>query len=282
MSITQKYETEIDLEQPLLSEESVSTLVLIHDSEPVISAPVAEEVIRIPHAEAVNPDAADNERDENSVGRWKDGLFNCCAHGCCHPSFILPFYLPFSKYRIDIEPVLIFPTRTCNDFLIIMFRNITVAIAQVMSRSNLLITGSRGSSAQTKITFFILCCVTVALLLYTPTSVAPSMNPYRYYPDTPKKAENLVIVGVASWASILLFYLVIVTRSYIRRRDRIPEGCCVGCEDCCVSIVFPLCTISQLMRHTADYRVYRAPWCSFTGLPDGVVSENENRSDGRN
>lgn len=252
MSITQKYETEIDLEQPLLSEESVSTLVLIHDSEPVISAPVAEEVIRIPHAEAVNPDAADNERDENSVGRWKDGLFNCCAHGCCHPSFILPFYLPF------------------------------IAIAQVMSRSNLLITGSRGSSAQTKITFFILCCVTVALLLYTPTSVAPSMNPYRYYPDTPKKAENLVIVGVASWASILLFYLVIVTRSYIRRRDRIPEGCCVGCEDCCVSIVFPLCTISQLMRHTADYRVYRAPWCSFTGLPDGVVSENENRSDGRN
>ena len=25
-----------------------------------------------------------------------------------------------------------------------------------------------------------------------------------------------------------------------------------------------------MMRHTTDYRVYRAVWCSETGLPSGV------------
>jgi hypothetical protein len=32
-----------------------------------------------------------------------------------------------------------------------------------------------------------------------------------------------------------------------------------------------------MMRHTADYTVYRAVWISKTGLPDGVVVLMEER-----
>ena len=77
----------VDLEQPLLANEEQP------GPEPVIiAAPVAEEVIRVPLAEAAeNPTMSEN-------GTWKDGLFNCCAFGCCHPSYVIPCYLPISKF----------------------------------------------------------------------------------------------------------------------------------------------------------------------------------------
>ena len=135
-----------------------------------------------------------------------------------------------------------------------------------MHRMNLLISGSRGSRAASKSTFFFLCCATAAIYIVGPSTVN---LPTHYYPNETETSKLLHKCFYAS-VSFFIYYLIIITRSYVRRRDRIPEGCCIGCEDCCVSVLFPFCTISQLMRHTADYRVYRAVWFSSTGLPSGV------------
>lgn len=136
-----------------------------------------------------------------------------------------------------------------------------------MHRMNLLISGSRGSKAASKSTFLFLCCATAAIYMVGPSTVNLPTN--GYYPT---ETETSIFLHRCFYASVscFIYYLIIITRSYVRRRDRIPEGCCIGCEDCCVSVLFPFCTISQLMRHTADYRVYRAVWFSSTGLPSGV------------
>jgi hypothetical protein len=258
----------VDLEQPLLANEEP-----LGPESVVIAAPVAEEVIRVPQAEAAeSPTMSEN-------GRWNDGLFNCCAYGCCHPSFVFPCYFPIGKkfecfmnthesllvrtreklsMNVQVAPLLI---------LKYLIRKKTVAIGQVMHRMNLLISGSRGSKAASKSTFLFLCCATAAIYMVGPSTVNLPTN--GYYPT---ETETSIFLHRCFYVSVscFIYYLIIITRSYVRRRDRIPEGCCIGCEDCCVSVLFPFCTISQLMRHTADYRVYRAVWFSSTGLPSGV------------
>jgi hypothetical protein len=49
-------------------------------------------------------------------------------------------------------------------------------------------------------------------------------------------------------------------------------------DDCCVAAFFPFCTISQMMRHTANYRTYRAVWFSQTGLPSGLGCDGSSES----
>ncbi len=102
-----------DLEQPLLSreesvEEPTAEEVLDglpeQDIEPLISEPVAAEIIRVTDAEVVVADTIASE-NETSTGQWKSGLFTCCAHGCFHPSFILPFCgFPLSKFLVLKTP----------------------------------------------------------------------------------------------------------------------------------------------------------------------------------
>jgi Cys-rich protein (TIGR01571 family) len=59
-------------------------------------------------------------------------------------------------------------------------------------------------------------------------------------------------------------------RSSIREKFMIRENCCYDLEDlCCATFCLP-CTISQMARHTANYKDHEAVCCSKTGLPDGV------------
>ncbi len=142
-----------------------------------------------------------------------------------------------------------------------------------MARFNLLVNGSTGPRSHARITFYVLFAIAVAVCFMPNPSI---------FNDNTDNTDNIekryVFYTCVTIVSMLIYYLIVITRAYVRRRDRIPEGCCVGCEDCCVSILFPLCTISQLMRHTGNYRVYRGVWCSTTGLPDGVVSQNSDDS----
>lgn len=219
-----------DLEQPLLlaNEEDPETLPL-QEAIPVVAEPVAQEVIR---AEiSVTP--------SNPPRRWRDGLCNCCIHGCCHPSFLYPLYCPF------------------------------LAIGQVMARLNLNILGRRGTKLQATLTFFFL--FTLFFLIFYFGSKALDF-------DVENHINNTEWILPSSIITFFLFYLIVVTRRNIRRRDQIPDGCCGIFDDCCGAVFFPCCTISQMMRHTADYSVYRAVWISQTGLPAGANDYDDENS----
>ena len=71
-----------------------------------------------------------------------------------------------------------------------------------------------------------------------------------------------------------IFYVVIMARARCRVRSRygIPERTCHGCEDCCCAFWCSCCTISQIARHTADYKNYPAKCSSDTGLSPNAPS----------
>jgi Cys-rich protein (TIGR01571 family) len=72
--------------------------------------------------------------------------------------------------------------------------------------------------------------------------------------------------------AFLIFILIVTMRArgFIRRKYNIPEQSCPGCEDCCCSFWCNSCTICQMLRHTADYRLYKAGCCEETGLANGA------------
>jgi Cys-rich protein (TIGR01571 family) len=70
---------------------------------------------------------------------------------------------------------------------------------------------------------------------------------------------------------VFIAFLIIRTRSHIRRKYAIPEQCCTGgIEDCCCAYWCGPCTICQMARHTADYERYNAGCCTDDGL-DGTA-----------
>jgi Cys-rich protein (TIGR01571 family) len=71
---------------------------------------------------------------------------------------------------------------------------------------------------------------------------------------------------IAFW--LYMVFLLTKVRSYIRNKYFIPVGACGPLEDCCVSFWCGCCSVTQLARHTADYRSSPAACCSDTGLTD--------------
>ena len=122
-----------------------------------------------------------------------------------------------------------------------------------MMRLNLLMSGKQGNQSKAKCTFFTILAITG--LFFTLNLVF----------------TNATVLGVMSFLfALFLLYLTYITRLFIRQRYGIPESCCVGCEDVCVTIFCQCCTISQMARHTVDYDTYRASLCSTTGIPGSV------------
>ena len=79
-----------------------------------------------------------------------------------------------------------------------------------------------------------------------------------------------IIIGsvsclIALIGSVLTTYWLCTARRIIRTRDRIPEGRCGSCDDCCVSYWCSCCTLIQLFRQEQvdgiDYRL-----CSPLGI----------------
>jgi PLAC8 family len=95
-------------------------------------------------------------------------------------------------------------------------------------------------------------------------------------------APNYSLVPTWVWAVIglryvleilfvlYMFVLLVRTRAFVRRRYKISEGECFGCEDCCCAFWLPCCTTLQIARHTADYEKFPAACCTETGLPSTV------------
>jgi len=85
---------------------------------------------------------------------------------------------------------------------------------------------------------------------------------------------------VSSILILILILMVVRTRRQIRKKYNIPGNCC---HDCCAAVLCNCCTVSQMMRHTADYDTYRAVCCSETGMCAGapviVWGEEEKKRD---
>jgi Cys-rich protein (TIGR01571 family) len=78
--------------------------------------------------------------------------------------------------------------------------------------------------------------------------------------------QYIILFGMVA----ILFIYAALTRAYIRRKYRIPEGRCGPCDDFCCSFWCGACSVSQMARHTADYARYPAACCTETGLLDGA------------
>lgn len=258
---TMKGKTENELNEPLLpppiapiEDESRSFF-----SDNDVEAPVVQHVIR---AEVV-----ENESSQSSpatmpilMGHWRDDLCSCCSQGCCHPSLVCSACFPLGQYLEICFPFLFVKSNVLNiSHLSKNFPLITVAIAQVMTRLNLSIIGTQTSKFHSKLTFFFLFVLTIAVFILCDENIF--CEPY----------SDLTIGKLAATGySFIIFILVFIIRRTIRRKYQIPHQCCGGMEDCCVAAYCPCLGISQMMRHTTDYSSYRAVWISSTGVPDGA------------
>jgi hypothetical protein len=61
-------------------------------------------------------------------------------------------------------------------------------------------------------------------------------------------------------------FAMVRTRAYIRKTYSIRPQRCHGYYDCCLSVLFPCCSIAQMARHTTNYRRSTAACCNETGI----------------
>lgn len=199
------------------------------------------------------------------TGRWRDGIFDFCAHGCCHPMFCLSFW---------VTPL---------------------ALGQVLTRMKLNWTGTP-ISEETKTTawsafkvmfatFVVYQCLDTFIYFMTEGYIQPQYDAaqgiYVYPENIPMWANILdALRHCLSLAYGLLgLFLTIRARGHIRAKYNIPEQTCTGCEDFCCSLWCGCCSICQMARHTGKFTgilsftlifhlSQRVPSCSvFTFVP---------------
>lgn len=151
------------------------------------------------------------------------------------------------------------------------------ALGQVMTRMRLNWLASPGSVSEVARTFRTTFIVTVIFLAadFVLESLFASMVPAGAIEDPYNNADvsaEAMMLYHARRALELAFWLYVLiatcrTRQKVREHYQIPEENCSGCEDLCCAFFCSCCSISQMLRHTADYQKYPAKMCSDTGLP---------------
>jgi Cys-rich protein (TIGR01571 family) len=170
------------------------------------------------------------------LGRWRDGLCDCCAQGCCHPSL----------------------------WNAICFRQIL--LGQILTRMQLTWCGDRARTrGQYKRTFHILLWLTVSYWLFW----------FFFHCDEEDHHgrdchgwRHSVMGAVRTIWFVYTLIVMIKLRRAVRDKYKIPQSCCGGCEDCCCVFFCSCCTMAQLARQTADYERQRAYCCTETGLAE--------------
>lgn len=183
------------------------------------------------------PPLAGDERIRAPTGRWKDGLFDCCSAGACHPSLCCAVW--------------------CDK----------VSLAQIMTRMSLTWLGEPGPGVSTKNTFAVVVALFVA---YTVFANALELASLEFTPDTLPVAISVLKAVGGFFFAVWSVYAVCKTRQSVRDQYSIPEERCGGCEDLCCSVFCTCCTLSQMARHTGEYETYRGVCCTSTGHPAGT------------
>jgi Cys-rich protein (TIGR01571 family) len=185
--------------------------------------------------------------DSAPVGAWRDGLCDCCTQGDCHPSCCCSFWCP----------------------------NISVGQAMTRMRLGCCADFTGDHPRPGGLSPFKIMVILAALYIANYMIVGAVTQPY-----TTTMSEDETPPVIPAWVSLLvafknvfctsIFLCVLIarmqTRACIRNKHAIPEQCCCGCEDCCLSLWCACCTTSQMLRHAADYGAQSADCCSETGL----------------
>lgn len=151
-------------------------------------------------------------------------------------------------------------------------------MAQVMTRMRLNWHGEPGSVAEVAKTFRNVIILFVSYLILSNLCYNLYLAETPNYADYPSIYENPDVTtmgqvyyhlqkAIEMAYAIYLLIATCRTRQVVRNHYDIPEENCKGCEDCCCAFWCSCCTVTQMMRHTADYEQYPAACCTETGLP---------------
>ena len=168
---------------------------------------------------------------EGQFGSWKDGLFDCCRNGLCHPSLVCAFFCP------------------------------QILMAQVLTRLKMNWLGDRAPEHEWKSTFRTMLWILGAYWILT-MLLSPSKSAEASFLQS-------VLYRLLGWA-LTIYTLVVLTkvRRQVRLLFDIPiQSRLLGQgEDVCLSFWCGCCVVSQLARQTCDYDEEKAAWWSSTGL----------------
>jgi Cys-rich protein (TIGR01571 family) len=178
------------------------------------------------------------------VGDWKDGMFNMCELGWCHPVLWNAIFCPL------------------------------IALGQIQTRVHLDFLG-RPKFGDLPYTNRYMMLLVIAFWIGTNITLFAACNL-----KWSRGMELSVADGCAfALVNVVMFGFVVFvtqsTRSSVREKFMIRERCCYDLEDvCCATLCLP-CSVGQMQRHTANYDDYEAVCCSKTGLPNGVRVNQE-------
>jgi Cys-rich protein (TIGR01571 family) len=173
------------------------------------------------------------------VGYWKDGLFNMCELGVCHPVNWNSIFCPL------------------------------IILGQVQTRINLDFLGRpKFGDQSTSNRVMMLTVVLFWTLINVGLFAACNLKWSRGMELSGADVCAFGLINVAMFGFIV--FVTQSTRSSLREKFMIREERCLDLEDiCCAALCLP-CAVSQMARHSANYDDYEAVCCSKTGLPNGV------------
>lgn len=182
--------------------------------------------------------------DNAPLDHWKDGTFDCCKFGCCHPSFLNACCCP------------------------------QLLLAQVMMRLKMNLFADPAPEDEYKVTFrrmvILVICYWIVASIFAPQSSGFEVNDDGTMTAIPADSpiwQRLIYHTLTTLFSLYFLVILIKVRAAVRRRYAIPEQRCHGMEDCCCAFFCSCCTVAQVARQTADYDERRAVCCSENGLP---------------
>jgi Cys-rich protein (TIGR01571 family) len=210
-------------------------------------------------ATVIGEDATGADKFDHNIpiGKWRDGVFDCC----CNPNPDL--------------------ARGHSLVLTLSWFCFPIALGQVMTRLHLDWLGSSMTIPSSCSTFKILV-VSCFLWLAMDNGLSIITETYTYtqldedlYTTTPVPYWAVVLNGIRRSITyaygLYLLIVMIRARSYLRSKYAIPEQYCTGCEDCCCSFWCHCCVVAQMARHLNDYEHNEASCCTDTGLDPHII-----------
>lgn len=209
------------------------------------------------------------------VGRWRDGLFDCCSVGLCHPTIWNALFCPLGK-------LLYWNRRSKRFFLVLsdlhfsLLSSLIVLLRQILTRVGFDFLGrpttrkkvNGPKTLQTILGFWIF--INIGLFCAYNLKWSQGME------------LSMADLGAFAFVNIayifFLVYLTSSTRGSLREKYFIRESRFHDLEDCCCATFCLPCTLCQMGRHTADYTESDGVCCNDTGLVDAYTTTSKQKN----
>lgn len=203
------------------------------------------------------------------VGMWKDGLFEFCKYGPCHPSFFLSWWCPFvaigqiytrlglswngTPYSYIPETSKAFKTMVGLEFVLVATKQF---IGSMYGQD----------PAHVHLFFHLSYIINFSSVILVAIFAGRTRAHLREKYDIPATLTNIDTSPVTERCGC---------GNLNRDRDdenSIVPQCCDDVEDYCLSCFCYPCVISQMQRHTAMYDTYEGSCFRSDGLPKHAPS----------